>query len=280
MKITNRIATEDYVTIVTGEKITSPFTGLVGQTIVVKEIDENGRPVKWECVDISSGGNSGSGLPKHIQSDWNENNPNAEGYIANRTHWSETNRDTIIEEINRTSAYGFGESWQWDIDIEQPNLVVGETYAVVIGDYSHNSAECICTCFEYTNEYDETSIVIGNPSIIDGEDGTGEPFYIYSHDENDYGIVTNDDVLSIAVYHVVETVHKIDAKYLPDSTSSKSELVAKDDDNGNVELSSSPNDLIVDDDGNGNIILSDFSSYENERLDELEKKVADLLSNG
>ena len=41
MKITNRFATEDYVTMAAGEKITSPFTGLVGQTIVVKEIDES-----------------------------------------------------------------------------------------------------------------------------------------------------------------------------------------------------------------------------------------------
>ena len=69
MKITNRFATEDYVTIATGEKITSPFTGLVGQTIVVKEIDENGRPIKWECVDISSGGNGGSGLPPVTEAD-------------------------------------------------------------------------------------------------------------------------------------------------------------------------------------------------------------------
>lgn len=27
----------------------------VGQTIVVKSVDENGKPTEWECVDVSSG---------------------------------------------------------------------------------------------------------------------------------------------------------------------------------------------------------------------------------
>lgn len=38
------------------------FTAQVGQTIVVKAVDENGRPVEWEAVDLPTGG-AGSGLP-------------------------------------------------------------------------------------------------------------------------------------------------------------------------------------------------------------------------
>lgn len=33
-------------------------TAQVGQTIVVKSVDENGKPTEWECVDVDSGGSS------------------------------------------------------------------------------------------------------------------------------------------------------------------------------------------------------------------------------
>ena len=42
----------------TRSKITSPYTAEVGQIIVVKSVDENGKPTEWECVDMPSGGNS------------------------------------------------------------------------------------------------------------------------------------------------------------------------------------------------------------------------------
>lgn len=41
------------------EAITPPDTAAVGQTIVVKEVDENGKPILWEAADLPSGG-SGS----------------------------------------------------------------------------------------------------------------------------------------------------------------------------------------------------------------------------
>ena len=42
----------------------------VGQTIVVKSVDENGKPVEWECVDA--------------QPDWNQNDPAAADYVKNK----------------------------------------------------------------------------------------------------------------------------------------------------------------------------------------------------
>ena len=41
------------------DTIPAPPTAQVGQTIVVKEVDEDGKPVKWECVDVASGGSGG-----------------------------------------------------------------------------------------------------------------------------------------------------------------------------------------------------------------------------
>ena len=37
-------------------KITAPSTAQVGQTIVVKTVDSNGKPTAWEAVDLPSGG--------------------------------------------------------------------------------------------------------------------------------------------------------------------------------------------------------------------------------
>jgi hypothetical protein len=37
-------------------KIDAPSTATVGQTIRVSEVDESGKPISWECVDMASGG--------------------------------------------------------------------------------------------------------------------------------------------------------------------------------------------------------------------------------
>lgn len=45
--------------------VEAPETATVGQTIVVKEVDENGKPVLWEAADFPSGGggsNNGCGV--------------------------------------------------------------------------------------------------------------------------------------------------------------------------------------------------------------------------
>lgn len=35
-----------------GKKIAAPSTANIGQTIVVEAVDENGKPVEWEAVDM------------------------------------------------------------------------------------------------------------------------------------------------------------------------------------------------------------------------------------
>ena len=37
------------------EKITAPVSAEVGQVIVVKAVDENGKPIEWEMANMSSG---------------------------------------------------------------------------------------------------------------------------------------------------------------------------------------------------------------------------------
>lgn len=51
MSLIKRFATEDYVATALDEKLLFHSTASVGQTIVVKAIDENGKPTEWECID-------------------------------------------------------------------------------------------------------------------------------------------------------------------------------------------------------------------------------------
>ena len=41
--------------------VKAPETAEVGQSIVVKSVDENGKPTEWEAVDLPTGGGSGGG---------------------------------------------------------------------------------------------------------------------------------------------------------------------------------------------------------------------------
>lgn len=43
-------------------KITRPITAEVGQTIIVKSVDANGRPTAWEAADLPSGGSGSSNV--------------------------------------------------------------------------------------------------------------------------------------------------------------------------------------------------------------------------
>ena len=54
---TGTLNSEDYVTIddIPAAGIPAPATASVGQTIVVKAVDENGKPTEWEAADLPSG---------------------------------------------------------------------------------------------------------------------------------------------------------------------------------------------------------------------------------
>lgn len=54
-----------------GEAIPIPQTASVGQVLAVKAVDENGKPVEWEPVN----------LPEQVQADWNQNDSSAVDYV-------------------------------------------------------------------------------------------------------------------------------------------------------------------------------------------------------
>lgn len=52
MSIYKIYADRDYVDSKILENIPTPTTATVGQTIVVKAVDENGKPTEWEAKDV------------------------------------------------------------------------------------------------------------------------------------------------------------------------------------------------------------------------------------
>ena len=55
------------------DAVINPSSAVVGQTIVVKAVDENGKPIEWECADMSSGCNDNN---YYIVTDRSSMNPN------------------------------------------------------------------------------------------------------------------------------------------------------------------------------------------------------------
>ena len=45
------MATEDYVN---NNTILTPATAAIGQILMVKNVDANGRPIEWEMIDLES----------------------------------------------------------------------------------------------------------------------------------------------------------------------------------------------------------------------------------
>lgn len=70
-------------------KITAPANGTVGQILIVKEVNENGVPIAWECKDIETGEIT------QIQSDWEETDETSLAYIKNKPEIATD--DEIIE---------------------------------------------------------------------------------------------------------------------------------------------------------------------------------------
>jgi hypothetical protein len=136
--------------------------------------------------------------------DWNENNPEADGYVKNRPFYDNGfSREIILEE----TAFTAEEPYYWCSPFAfEP--VIGETYIVTF-----DGKEYICTCYE------DNGNCIGNVFVAYegtfGED-TGEPFFYYWYDSDNYGMCARYEgthTIAIAIEKV--NIQKIDPKYLP-----------------------------------------------------------------
>lgn len=160
-----------------------PTTAEVGQTVVVKAVDENGKPTEWEPVT----------LPEQVQADWNQNDSSAADYVKNRTHYEESAYVDYVLNMDETVIVGFS----------LPE--VGETITVKI-----NGVESVETVKEAESSLIGSSYkYIGNidfDSLLTG--GTG--WFVADIDGQAIGLAKPDT--TIAVESIV--VHKLNDKFI------------------------------------------------------------------
>ena len=160
-----------------------PTTAEVGQTVVVKAVDENGKPTEWAPVT----------LPEQVQADWNQNDSSAADYVKNRTHYEEIAYVDYVLNMHNTVIVGFS----------MPE--VGETITVKI-----NGVESVETVKEAESSMAGISYkYIGNidfDSLFTG--GTG---WLVAEAQGGVVGIANPDT-TIAIESIV--VHKINDKFI------------------------------------------------------------------
>lgn len=208
-----------------GTDITLGITGaVVGQTVKITEVDEDGRPVKWESADIpaktdidstlSIEGSAAdakavgdklaevSGAIENLpQPDWNQNDETAPDYVKNRPFYEETkevwNYDVAVELSNSGDILM--------TDLIKQNFVEGSIVKMLI-----NGETYICTVHEMFFTF-----YVGNASLtpLTGED-TGEPFAIWFDGMSTiYYTSNNSDIVNFAIDITVPK--PIPGQYLP-----------------------------------------------------------------
>ena len=151
------------------------------------------------------------------QSDWNQNDSTQPDYVKNRPFYTGNPVESVLVE---ESTVTFAEN-EGMYTAQFPSTfaaTVGETYKVY-----WDGAAYECTCVSFNGEH-----AIGNLSIVGAGSDTGEPFIIGIRNGKEIQIVTADTSAShtFSISGFTQEVVKIDAKYLPDTVATKSEVKA------------------------------------------------------
>ena len=173
--------------------IHTPTTAEVGQAIMVKAVDENGKPTEWEAVDG--------------RSDWSENDETASGYVKNRPFYEEvkfiTEGDIIDDNpILPEGKYELGKIYIVEVDGVQHQLEfmstrTGEGYYYV----GFNIRGTMYAIEAIDSRKPWLFYSIGTTSPADG---------LYS--------LRVENITKPAHARVLlKDLHKIDAKYIPSS---------------------------------------------------------------
>lgn len=182
-----------------------PTTASVGQTVVVKAVDENGKPTEWEPVT----------LPEQVQADWNQNDSSAADYVKNRTHYEESAYVDYVLNMNGIDIVGFsmpevGETTTVKINGVESVETVKEAESSLMGGIS----------YKYIGNTDLDSLITGGTGwcVVDvqGEvfgyanpDTTIAVESIVVHKLNDKFINFDGFVRTFDYYFKVESTYKI-----------------------------------------------------------------------
>lgn len=160
-----------------------------------------------------------SGKIKDSAADWNQNDPNADNYVKNRTHWEEYANVSYIAECAVVPNQPTSEGWYYLYTASTPVKMpqIGEKYVVVFDGIE----------YEEVARDVEGGICFGKelPYAFDGPD---KPYGIFIHIASRVITVSapTNDKHTFKVYRYEEVVHKLDEKYLPDNTATVEQVEA------------------------------------------------------
>ena len=164
-------------------------------------------------LSVSGGGGS-------VQPDWNQNDSAAADYVKNRPFYTGAPVETVLVEES-TVSFALADGVYMG-QLESTFLpTVGETYKV-----SWDGTVYECTCVDFSG-----MTIIGNPSIMGAGSDTGEPFIMNVKNGKRIYIATADTSAShiISISGYMESVVKINPKYLPMASKTEPGIVIFDD---------------------------------------------------
>lgn len=150
-----------------------------------------------------------------VQADLAENDPEAPGYVKNRTHWVEGG---VVELLPETTVEFDPDSGLAPLPVDPPELTVGETYIVT---WNGTEYECLGQAYEEEGTY--IGVGIGDIGAITGGDSTGEPFVLLVVDPSMVEELEASSVVfamdgstsaTVSIAFNSEVVHKIPMKFL------------------------------------------------------------------
>ena len=147
---------------------------------------------------------------------WSQNDPNADGYIKNRTHYTYEG-ETVLLPTKRVVEDDQGGLGFATFDGSAFEIKAGKEYQVIFDNTTYS-------CVGYTDPSLSGGVCLGNFTIVEslagtsGHEDTGEPFmFMHMAAYGMAGVYTPTvDTHTIKITTVGEKVKKIDQKYLPD----------------------------------------------------------------
>lgn len=164
-----------------------------------------------------AGGSTGGSAP----ADWSVNDPFTSGYVRNRTHWTEDGGETRL--VNNKTVTASSEY----VRVSEI-LIVGKKYRVTWDGVDYN-----VTAGTYTDMGGTERAYIGNYNVMIGDyshDSVWDLPFVIQNVEN--GTIATDAMIqqgfsesaTVSVYEVIEIVHQLGEKYIPDTIARKRDI--------------------------------------------------------
>lgn len=153
---------------------------------------------------------------EQVKSDWNENDPEADGYIANRPFYEVHVAGDVLFEEQTFEDFSRGQ-------LPEPvAFVEGETYLVTFDGQQY---ECVAWFDETLNSmFGEDAVGLGSTAFIGhtNEGGNNEPFFLgYTGDYTGFSVKNSGTHTLKIQSSTMAVAKKIDKKFLPDDIGGK-----------------------------------------------------------